>query len=126
MFPFERFKAWQACYVLLLAIYKATKSFPRDELYGLTSQCRRAAFSAVANIAEGSAKRGRREFARFLDISIGSLSELGCALLVTRDLKITTAGQWRELEALRARAGLLTWKLYASMRDEEKGGTKGR
>ena len=72
--PYERFEAWNQAHQLALAVYRVTQSFPRHELYGLTSQARRAAFSVAANIAEGSAKRGGREFARFLDIALGSLS----------------------------------------------------
>ena len=66
----------------MLETYRATRSFPREELYGLTSQMRRAAFSAAANIVEGSAKHGAREYRRFLDITIGSLAELGDAFRV--------------------------------------------
>lgn len=54
--PYERFDAWQACHKLTLTTYALTSEFPRHELYGLTSQMRRAAFSAAANIAEGSAR----------------------------------------------------------------------
>ncbi|PYO62354.1 MAG: hypothetical protein DMD70_05625 [Gemmatimonadetes bacterium] len=61
MMPYERFTAWKACHELALAVYRATRSFPKEELFGLTSQMRRAAFSAAANIAEGSAKRGSAE-----------------------------------------------------------------
>src|SRR6266576_666660 len=71
--PYERFRAWHACDALVIAVYRATERFPRSELYGLTSQARRAAFSAAANIAEGSAKSGRREFRRYLDIAIGTV-----------------------------------------------------
>jgi len=91
MMPYERFHAWQACHELAVAVYRTTATFPRHELYGLTSQARRAAFSAAANIAEGSAKRGAREFRRYLDISIGSLSELAYALQARRGLKFLTA-----------------------------------
>ena len=69
--PYERFQAWKLSYQLTLDVYRLTASFPKHELYGLTSQSRRAAFSVVANIAEGSAKRGPREFRRYLDIALG-------------------------------------------------------
>jgi len=110
--PYERFAAWKLCYQLALHVYKATAQFPKSELYGLTSQARRAAFSTVANIAEGSAKRGGREFRRFLDITLGSLSELSVALRLARDLEYLTAEQCNELERLRNHAGVLTWRLY--------------
>src|SRR5207249_1077593 len=84
--PYERLKAWQECHKLVLETYRVTKAFPREELYGLTSQARRAAFSAAVNIVEGSAKRGVGEYRRFLDISIGSLAELGYAFTLYRFL----------------------------------------
>jgi len=115
MMPFERLRAWRACDDLTVAVYKITKTFPRDELYGLTSQARRAAISAGANIAEGSAKRGPREFRRYLDISIGSLSELANMLHVAKRLEYLTVEQWRELDGLRAQASKLTWHLYKSL-----------
>ena len=73
--PYRRFVAWQRCHELALAIYRATEHFPSAERFGLAAQARRAAFSAAANIVEGSAKRGSAEFARYLDMSIGSLNE---------------------------------------------------
>ena len=113
--PYERLKAWQECHKLVLETYRATKSFPREELYGLTSQTRRAAFSAAANIVEGSAKHGAREYRRFLDISIGSLAELGYAFRVARELEMLSSAHWLTLEDLRRRAGFLTWRLYRSL-----------
>src|SRR5947207_7412728 len=96
--PYERLKAWQECHRLVLETYHATKSFPREELYGLTSQARRAAFSAAVNIVEGSSKRGAREYRRFLDITIGSLAELGYAFRVARELDMLSEHDWLTLE----------------------------
>jgi len=76
---------------------------------------RRACYSAAANIAEGSAKRGAREFRRYLDISLGSLSELSYILLLARDLGYMKAEAWGEIEALRDHAGRLTWGLYRAI-----------
>src|SRR6266571_3748784 len=101
MMPYERFQAWQACDALALAVYHVTRSFPRSELYGITSQARRAAFSAAANIAEGSAKRGPREFRRFLDIAIGSLAELAFTLRLSKDLGFMPDADWQQLDELR-------------------------
>src|SRR5438105_4229768 len=117
MLPFEELLAWKACHALTLHIYDATDHFPTHERYGLTSQMRRAAFSAEANIAEGTAKRGKRECRRFLDISVGSLSEIACALILCRDRKYVTVEDWQRLERLRGRAGYLTWRLYNSLRE---------
>jgi four helix bundle protein len=91
------------------------------EKYGLTSQARRAAFSAAANIAEGSAKRGSREFRRFLDISLGSLAELSYIFLLARELGYLKAEIWGEIEALRDHAGRLTWGLYRALTAKRPG-----
>jgi len=115
MMPYERLRAWRACDDLTVGVYKATERFPRHELYGLTSQARRAAFSSAANIAEGSAKRGPREFRRYLDISIGSLSEVGYVLHIAKRLEYLTIEEWRTLDGLRAEASKLTWHLYKSL-----------
>ena len=114
---YERFAAWKRSYELVLALYDATDEFPKNELYGLTSQTRRAGFSVVANIAEGSAKRGGREFARYLDIALGSLTEIEVALRLARDRGYVTRERWAEVERLRNHAGVLTWRLYRAIRD---------
>src|ERR687898_957948 len=111
----ELLKSWASCHALALAIYRLTKDWPTSEQYCLTSQARRAAYSASANIAEGSAKRGTREFRRYLDISLGSLSELSYILLLARDLGYLKPEGWGEIEALRDHAGRLTWGLYRAV-----------
>jgi len=117
MSSYERLKAWQLAYQLALTIYDATDAFPRDERFGLTSQLRRAGFSVPANIAEGAAKRGRREFRRFLDIALGSITEIEVALRIGRDRQYITRERWVEVEALRNHCGIVLWKLYRSMSD---------
>jgi four helix bundle protein len=83
---FRELKVWHKAHQLTLDVYAATKTFPRDELYGLTSQIRRAAVSIGANIAEGAGKNSSAEFGRFLQIAQGSGSELEYHLLLSRDL----------------------------------------
>jgi four helix bundle protein len=111
----ERLKAWVACHELILAVYRVTGAWPKCEQYALTTQTRRAAYSAAANIAEGSAKRGNREFRRFLDTALGSLAELSYIFLLARDLGYLTPNVWGEIEALRDHAGKLTWGLYRAI-----------
>ena len=115
MAVYQRLRAWERCHQLCVAVYQVTSSWPSGERFGLTSQARRAAHSAAANIAEGSAKRGSREFRRYLDISLGSLSELSYTLLLARDLEILTQEEWGRLDQLHRNAGGMTWLPYKSM-----------
>ena len=112
---YEGLKSWAACHELVKAIYRLTEPWPQCEHYGLTCQARRAAYSAAANIAEGSAKGGGREFRRFLNIALGSLSELTYILRLARDLGYVRQEVWGEIEAMRDHAGRLTWGLYRSL-----------
>ena len=120
MQPFERLEAWKVSHELALAVYRATESFPRQELYGLTSQARRAALSIPTNLVEGSAKRGPAELRRFFDISLGSLAELAYLLIFARDRGVLTREGWAELETLRKRSAFLVWRLYDSLRKSLK------
>ena len=86
MQDFRNLEVWQRAHRLTLALYRVTKTFPKDELYGLTSQIRRAACSVCANMAEGCGRRGDKEFGRFLYITLGSASELEYHLLLSADL----------------------------------------
>ena len=73
-----------------MSVYELTRAFPRDERFGLTSQARRAAVSIVSNVVEGAARRSDREFARFLDVALGSASELEAQLDVAMALGYST------------------------------------
>ena len=86
MRDFRELKVWEKSHRLVLAVYRATATFPRTEQFGLMSQIRRASASIPANIAEGCGRRGEAEFARFLQIAMGSASELEYHLLLARDL----------------------------------------
>jgi four helix bundle protein len=86
MRDFRELKVWHKAHALTLDVYRATKSFPKEELYSLTNQIRRVAVSIGANIAEGAGKNSRPELARFLQIALGSASELEYHLLLSRDL----------------------------------------
>lgn len=84
--PHYKLEAWKLSRALVLNIYKLTQTFPREEMFGLTAQIRRAAISIPSNIAEGAARTGAKEFAQFLNIARGSLSELETQLLIAADL----------------------------------------
>jgi four helix bundle protein len=115
MIAYERFDAWRAAHQLALELYRATDGWPRQERFGLTIQVRRAALSVPTNIAEGAAKRGPREFRRFLDIAHGSLAELSYLLRFCRDYGLLTEESWLALETLRDQTGRLTWGLYCAV-----------
>ena len=87
MKDFRELQIWQRSHQLTLAIYRATAGFPREELYGLTSQLRRACSSIPTNIAEGCGRQGDTELARFLQIAMGSASEVEYQLILARDLE---------------------------------------
>jgi four helix bundle protein len=115
MANYERFKAWERCHELALAVYKTSRTWPAEERFGLTSQARRSAHSAAANFAEGAAKRGPKEFRRYLDITLGSLAELSYTLRLARDLKIMNPDEWSQLDQLHNQAGALVWLLYRAL-----------
>jgi four helix bundle protein len=83
---FRELKVWRRSHDVVLAVYRVTKSFPKEELFGLTSQMRRAAASVPANIAEGCGRDGDAELKRFLTIALGSACELDYHLLLATDL----------------------------------------
>ena len=116
MMPYERLKAWEACHALWLAVFHATKRWPIEERFGLASQIRRAALSAAANIVEGSAKRGPRDCARHVNISIGSLAEVHYFLRAARDAEILSPEAQGDLLKKQASAGRLTMLLYKGLR----------
>ena len=82
------------------AIYRVTRAFPREEIYGLTSQIRRAAVSVPSNIAEGHARRSTREFLHFIAIALGSVAELQTQLLLATRIGILSHERFDELDGL--------------------------
>jgi four helix bundle protein len=97
MQSFRNLKVWEKAHVLTLDVYKSSKEFPRDELYGLTSQMRRSLASIGANIAEGCCRKGDIELGRFLQIAMGSASELEYQLLLARDLEMMESLDFQRL-----------------------------
>jgi four helix bundle protein len=90
---FEQLIVWQKAHQFVLGVYRFTDNFPRAEIYGLTSQLRRAAVSIPANIAEGFKKRGRADKVRFLNIAQGSLEECRYYLILAKDLNYGDTGK---------------------------------
>ena len=98
MKDFRQLKVWHKAHALSLLAYEVTAGFPKHEMYGLTSQIRRASYSIPINIAEGCGRSGNGDLHRFLNISAGSASELQYEWLLARDLKFLSAGQYELLD----------------------------
>ncbi len=94
---FTDLRAWRESHKLAIMIYKATKSFPREEIFSLTSQIRRAALSITSNIAEGFSRRTFPDKKQFYFIALGSLTELQSQLLLAKDLEYLPNGEFQTL-----------------------------
>ena len=93
MSDYQKLEAWRMAMGLVEEVYKGTQSFPKEELFGLTSQIRRAAVSIPSNIAEGASRAGSKEFLQFLHIARGSASELETQLLLAEKLGYLLASE---------------------------------
>jgi four helix bundle protein len=98
MKDFRDLQVWEKAHALAFACYEATVTFPKQEMFGLVSQIRRSGASIPANIAEGCGRRGNGEFHRFLQMAMGSASELEYHLLLSRDLKFLNTSNYDRLE----------------------------
>ena len=110
---FRELIVWQKAHQLTLDIYHVTSCFPKEELFGLTSQLRRSAASVATNIAEGCGRSGEAEFARFLHIAAGSANEVEYHLLLAHDLSYLSDPDYARLlnsitEIKRMLASLIT------------------
>jgi four helix bundle protein len=85
-YPFEKLNVWQAARELARATYVETSNFPQHEIYGMTSQCNRAAVSVASNIAEGTSRQSLKDQAHFSEIAYGSLMELACLFILSNDV----------------------------------------
>ena len=90
---------WEKAHALTLQLYRVTRAFPKEELYGITSQIQRAAASIGANLAEGCGRRSEGEFGRFLLLAMGSASELSYHLLLAHDLHLLNQAEYARLDA---------------------------
>ena len=97
MKDFRKLKVWQKAHLLTLKVYEVTRGFPKEEVYGLTAQMRKSSSSIPTNIAEWCGRTGDAEFGRFLQIAMGSASELEYHLLLARDLHYLNAADYEHL-----------------------------
>lgn len=112
--PYQKLIAWQKADLLVKEIYKVTVKFPKYELYGVTSQLRRAALSVVLNIVEGHTRGGKNEFRQFLRIAYGSLAETEYLLVFSKEQKYLDDKEFMVLENSRKECGQVLWKLLKS------------
>lgn len=97
MRDFKKFEVWQLSHQLTLIIYKSTQTFPKEELFGLTSQIRRSFASIGYNISEGSGRNSDKEFANFINIALGSSNEAENQLILAKDLNYLTEIDYNNL-----------------------------
>ncbi len=114
--PYESLEAWKACHELAVAVYRASRVWPPEERYGLTSQLRRAAISSAANLAEGSGRSGWKELRRFVEISRASLTEVEYLLTLCRDVGMIHGEDFQLLHGFVFRAGQLVGGLHRALR----------
>lgn len=112
---------WKYSRAFVSAVYALTKEFPKEEIYGLTSQIRRCAVSIPSNIAEGSARKGDKEYIHFLYIALGSMAELETQLFIAFDLGYLTDVNEHEASIIRIRSMILGLINYLEKRSEREG-----
>src|SRR6266705_1315773 len=119
MFTFGKLDAWQQAIDFANVVYDRTRSFPSDERFGLTNQMRRAAVSVSSNLAEGSSRSSRVDFARFVEISAGSLFEVVSQSFIGRRQGFLTEEQFERLYAAAEKQG----KMLSGLRSSLVGGS---
>jgi four helix bundle protein len=112
---YKDLKVWQKADQFALEIYRLTRNFPKEEMYGLTSQLRRASLSVPTNIVEGYARKGDKELSRYINIAIGSLAEVEYLLSFSKRLEYLTEDAYEKAEMLRNEVGRLLWSFYRKL-----------
>lgn len=115
MQDYHNLLVWKKVFEFVKLIYRLTKLFPKDEIYGLIAQLRRAAVSVLANIVEGRGKNSDKDFLRFLYIAKGSLNECECYLELALALEYITKDQYEYIDKIRKEVGYLLYKLIMSL-----------
>jgi four helix bundle protein len=106
---------WQRSFELSIAVYKLTRDFPAEELYGLTSQLRRASVSIPSNIAEGYGRATRRDYRNFISIARGSVLELQTQLAIARELKFGQPDGLLKVQEGAEEVGKMLWALLQKL-----------
>jgi four helix bundle protein len=114
---YKKLLVWQKANELAFQIYMVTKKFPKEEVYGITSQLRRAVLSIPTNIVEGYGRQNKNELRQFLNIALGSLSEVEYLLDFCLKLNYITNEEHKKIQDLHIEVGRLLWKFYKSITD---------
>jgi four helix bundle protein len=120
MSSYRDLRAWQHAKRLSIEVGKAVRQFPEEERMALADQMRRAAYSVALNIAEGAARKGSKEFRRFLDMARGSLSELQSALEISDEMGYLPDGEFERLDAIATETAKTLWGLLRKITDSMK------
>jgi four helix bundle protein len=112
---YKKLIVWQKANELAYKTYTESKKFPKDEIYGITSQLRRAVVSVPINIVEGSGRQGQKELKQFVNVALGSLAETEYLLEFCYNLKYLDQDAYKQLENLRKEVGSLLWNFYKSL-----------
>ena len=116
LFGYKKLIAWQKADLLAKKVYSITREFSQSEMFGLTSQLRRAALSVPANIIEGYARVNKNHFRNFLSIALGSLAEVDYFLSFAFEIKLISGSDYQEVVGIREESGRLIWRLYQSQK----------
>ena len=112
----EKLEVWKLADELAFQVYKATKNFPKEEIYGITSQNRRSALSIPTNLVEGYARKGDKELAHFINISLGSLAETKYLVYFSNRLGYLQDEDYQKLRKGYENLGKLLWKFYTAVK----------
>ena len=104
---YENLDAWREATNLAVKIYQVTKTFPKEEIFGITSQLRRASISISSNIAEGAGRKSKKDFKQFVHMASGSLNEVENLLYICSRLDLITAASFKELQEVVEKVGRL-------------------
>ena len=118
---YKKLILWEKAHKVAIEVYKATTRFPKEELYGLTSQIRRSALSVSLNIVEGHASNSKKEFLSFLNIANRSLVETEYLLEVAEELGYLDCGAYQPLENLRSEVGIVLNAFIKGLREKTSG-----
>ena len=115
VYGYRKLRVWRVADKLAHEVYRVTKEFPKSEQFGLVSQLRRAVVSIPTNLAEGQARKGRREFKQFVAMALGSLAEVEYLLEFSCAEAHLSGEQYQAIEVSRKEVGRLLWGLYESL-----------